>query len=316
MNRRLAVSVSVLALAVGLAACGKDSSKDKNTNGTTTGTATVASKLVFGGPAQFKTRNDGIPGLKKTYGIEFKSVQSMADVGGPITVGALKNGQVDAVDLFTTDPAIKANNFVILLDNKHNFGAQNIVPIVTKAKVTPALTQVLNATSAQITTSVLQDLRTDVETNKKDPDTVAKAWVAANVHMTGTDLAGVKLTVGTAGFPENVVLGYVYAEALKANGATIKVKDNIGERPKYYPALKSGEVNLIPEYTGSILAYLDKKATAFSPDDVFAALKKALPSNLEAEAFAPGQDSDAVVVTKATADKYNLSTIEDLAKKQ
>ena len=72
---------------------------------------------------------------------------------------------------------------------------------------------------------------------------------------------------------------------------------------------------MFPEYTGTILTYIDKTATATSPDDVYAALAKALPPNLIALDKSEAQDSDAVVVTKATADKYNLKTIADLAKK-
>ena len=67
--------------------------------------------MIFGGPPEFKTRADGIPGLKKNYGVEFGKY-TVTDVGGPVTVNALKRGQVDAADLFTTDPAIEANDFV------------------------------------------------------------------------------------------------------------------------------------------------------------------------------------------------------------
>ena len=91
------------------------------------GDGPIASQMIFGGPPEFKTRADGIPGLKKNYGVEFGKY-TVTDVGGPVTVNALKRGQVDAADLFTTDPAIKANDFVVLEDPKSNFAAQNIVP--------------------------------------------------------------------------------------------------------------------------------------------------------------------------------------------
>lgn len=300
--------------AVVLTACGSDSQKS---TGSSSGgaAATVASQLVFGGPAQFKTRTDGIMGLKNTYGIEFKTVQT-TDIGGPVTVNALKSGRVDVADLFSTDPAIKANGFVILKDTKSNFGAQNIVPLVNKAKATSGVKKTLDAVSAKLTTDGLQQLRTEVETNKRDPVQVAKEWLKANgLDASGSNASGVKLTVGSAAFPENFVLANIYAEALKAQGATITVKGNIGERSKYYPALKDGQIDLIPEYTGSILVYLDKTATATTSKEVDAALAKALPATLIATTSAEAQDSDAIVVTKQTATKYNLASIEDLAKK-
>jgi osmoprotectant transport system substrate-binding protein len=302
----LAVATLSAAAALSLSACSSSSSG---------GSGTIASKLVFGGPAAFKTRPDGIDGLKKVYGITFKSVESL-DVGGPVTVSALKTGRVDAADLFTTDPAIEANKFVILKDNKNNFAAQNVIPIITKAKNTDGVTKILNGVSAALTTTELQALNTSVEVNKADPTATAIAWLKAkSLDTTGTDASGVTLTVGSADFPENVVIASIYAEALKAEGATITEKFNIGERAKYFPALESGDINLIPEYDGSILPYLDKTSTAVSTADVDKALAAKLPATLQALNSAPGQDSDAVVVTAATAAKYKLTTIEDLAGK-
>ena len=88
----------------------------------------VAGQLTLGAPKQFETRPDGVPALKSIYGINFKAFKPL-DVGGPVTVSSLKNGQVDAADLFSTDPAIKGNNFVALTDSRNQFAAQNIVPL-------------------------------------------------------------------------------------------------------------------------------------------------------------------------------------------
>ena len=78
--------------------------------------------------------------------------------------------------------------------------------------------------------------------------------------------------------------------------------------------MKSGSIDVFPEYNGALLSYLDKDSTATSTEEVDAALAKVLPSNLEALKSSPAQDSDAIVVTKATAEKYNLTSIADLAK--
>ncbi len=313
-TKLIAVASLATALTMGLSACGSSSGSSSTTT-TSGGGGTIASQMIFGGPPEFKTRTDGIPGLEKSYGVKFGKY-TVTDTGGPVTVNALKRGQVDAVDLFTTDPAIAANKFVILEDPKSNFAAQNIVPIITKAKATDGVKQVLDGISAKLTTDSLGTLIGQVANDKRDPADVAKGWLSDNsLGTTGTAAKGASLTVGSANFPENVILANIYAEALKAQGATIKTKLNIGSREKYYPALKSGSLDLFPEYTGTILTYIDKTATATSPDDVYAALGKALPSNLIALQQSEAQDSDAVVVTEATAKKFNLKTIEDLAKK-
>ena len=137
-------------------------------------------ELVFGGPPEFQERPDGIPGLKKTYNCEFKEYRSL-DAGGPLTVGALKNGDVQAADLFTTDSAIPANDFVVLDDPKSNFAAQNVVPVINKAKANDNVKQVLNAVSAKLTTEGLTALNAEAASDAKpSPEAVAKGWLSKN----------------------------------------------------------------------------------------------------------------------------------------
>jgi glycine betaine/choline ABC-type transport system substrate-binding protein len=308
-TKLVALAAVATVLTLGVSGCGSSSSSDSKGDGS------IASQMVFGGPPEFKTRPDGIPGLKKNYDVSFGKYK-VTDVGGPVTVNALKRGQVDAVDLFTTDPSIAANDFVILEDPKSNFAAQNVVPLINKEKATDGVKQVINGIQAKLSTETLGGLLGKVVNDKADPKDVAKGFLSDNgLDASGTAAKGVSLTVGSANFPENVILGQIYAQALQAQGATIQLKENIGARPKYFPALKSGSLDLFPEYTGSILAFIDQGSTATSPEDVYAALGKALPSNLVALDQAEAQDSDAVVVTKETADKFNLKTIADLSKK-
>jgi osmoprotectant transport system substrate-binding protein len=138
----------------------------------------VAGDMTFGGPPEFKTRPDGVPGLAKDYGVTFGSYKTL-DAGGPLTVNALKNGQVDAADIFTTDPAIAANDFVVLADPKNNFAAQNVLPLINKAKASDNVTKTLDAVSAKLTTQTLIDLLTKVTAEKQDPNAVAKEWLSS-----------------------------------------------------------------------------------------------------------------------------------------
>ena len=275
---------------------------------------TIASQLILGAPPEFQTRVDGIAGLAKNYGVTFKSFKPL-DEAGPVTIAALKNGQVDAADIFSTDPSIAANNFVVLADPKSNFAAQNILPLVNKAKATDGVKSTLNAISAKLTTAGVTALLVQVITNKQDPDAVAKSWLTSQgLDTKGTAASGSKLVVGSANFPENVLLADIYAEALKDQGASISTKLNIGSREKYLPGLEDGSIDVLPEYNGALLQFVDKTATAVSPTDVFAALQTALPSSLIVLTQSAAQDSDAIVVTKATAAKYNLTSIADLGK--
>ncbi|MGN6324664.1 MAG: ABC transporter substrate-binding protein [Pseudolysinimonas sp.] len=122
------------------------------------------------------------------------------------------------------------------------------------------------------------------------------------------------LTVGSANFPENVALAYVYGQALEADGVKVSYKVNIGARAAYIPALEKGEVNLIPEYAGSILSFLDKNANQKSSSEVKSALDAKLPKGLSATDFAEAADSDSLNVTSDFASKNDLKSIADLAK--
>jgi len=144
--------------------------------------AKVAGKLTFGGPPEMKTRSYGVPGFKKNYGVVFGTYKTL-DAGGPLSENALKNGQVDAADIFTTDPLITKNGWVTLADPKNNFIAQNVLPLINKAKASGTVSAALNAVSAQLTTQDLIDLRTKVEVDKQDPDAAAKAWLSSKGLM-------------------------------------------------------------------------------------------------------------------------------------
>jgi osmoprotectant transport system substrate-binding protein len=140
------------------------------------------------------------------------------------------------------------------------------------------------------------------------------AGCSSSSSLSGSSSAAPKtsIVVGSANFSENVILADIYGQALAENGFKVTYKLNIGARAAYIPALESGEVNLIPEYSGSILDFLSKTATANSPSDVKAALDKALPSSLKALTPSSAADSDSLNVTPAFAKANNLKSIADL----
>lgn len=136
-----------------------------------------AGELTMGAPPEFKIRPQGAPGLTRVYGFSFKSYPEMK---GQQLVQALKNGQVNAANIFTTDPSIKANDFVVLEDDKLLFVPENVVPLVAKSAATPEVTKVLDGVSAKLTTEGLRDLLTKVDVDKQDVAKVADEWLGAN----------------------------------------------------------------------------------------------------------------------------------------
>src|SRR5580693_7842302 len=136
----------------------------------------VASQFVLGGPPEFKTRTDGVIGLKSIYGLTFKNFDPL-DESGPITLSALTSGKVQAADVFTTTPQIIADKLVPLTDPKSLFAAQNVIPLVYKPALTPTISSTLNAVDAKLTTSALLALDVKVITDKEDYTTAAQQWL-------------------------------------------------------------------------------------------------------------------------------------------
>ncbi|QJT82707.1 ABC transporter substrate-binding protein [Kosakonia sp. MUSA4] len=135
----------------------------------------VAAQLVLGGPAEWKTRHEGVPGLRDVYGLNFKTFKVL-DVAGPLTLTALKNNQIQVADLTSTTPEIKKDHLVALEDPKHLFAAQNIVPIVASSTLNPTIESTLNKISAQLTTEDLISMNEQLA-EFASIDDVAHQWL-------------------------------------------------------------------------------------------------------------------------------------------
>jgi osmoprotectant transport system substrate-binding protein len=280
--------------------------------------ASLASTLVLGGPPECPQRPFCAVGLEKTYGITFKEFKPL-DAGGPITVEAVKNGQVDVGLLFTSDPAIAANGFVLLADDKQLQLADNLVPVLRQAVVdaTPAITGILNPWLAALDQATLTDLNKQVSIDQKDPKDVVKAWLESAGLATGTAGAGKTVKVGSTNFYEQEILGELFAQVLEANGFTVERKFGLGNREIVFPALEKGEIDILAEYAATALEFVNGAAGEATTDAAATVAKlreRLAPKGLTALDPAPATDQNGFVVTKATADKLGLAKISDLAK--
>ena len=135
-----------------------------------------AGEIVVGGPPEWKTRVQGMVGLRDVYGLNFKDFVTL-DAGGTLTMTALTNGQIQAGDIFSTDPGIVTNNLVPLEDDKNLFAAENVVPVIKTAKETDTITKTLDAVSAKLTTDDLIKMNAEAATGANLAD-IAKKWLA------------------------------------------------------------------------------------------------------------------------------------------
>lgn len=140
------------------------------------------------------------------------------------------------------------------------------------------------------------------------------ASAPATPTTAGTAAGGGKAIVGSFNFPESVLLGSIYAQALEAKGVTVEEKPNIGSREVVYDQVKSGGLTVLPEYNGNLLAFVDPETKATTTEEINAELKTKLPAEVEIFDSSPAEDKDTLSVTQETATKNSLTTMEDLAK--
>ncbi|GAB2911589.1 ABC transporter substrate-binding protein [Rhodococcus aerolatus] len=132
----------------------------------------VCGQFVVGGSGSFETRQAGLVGLKDKYGCTFQRFQAL-DTGGPLTVQALKDGTVQAADLYSTDPTLVDGTFVSLADPKNVFPAQNVVPLYKDGSLSDAAKSKLNDISKALDTATLASLLRQVSVDNQPAQTVA-----------------------------------------------------------------------------------------------------------------------------------------------
>lgn len=129
----------------------------------------------------------------------------------------------------------------------------------------------------------------------------------------GSGTGSSTIVVGSQAYYSNEIIAEIYAQALEGAGFTVERKFQIGQRDLYIPSLEDGSVQLFPEYTGNLLQFFEPDTTATTSEDVYAALKNALPEGLTVLDQSSATDQDSYNVTADFAQKNNLTSLEDLA---
>jgi osmoprotectant transport system substrate-binding protein len=141
--------------------------------------APIGGQLTLGAGPECPTRPFCQPGLKTTYGINFKAFKPL-DTDGPLTRAAFKNGSIDVGLVFSSDGDLNSLGLVVLQDDKHLENADNVVPILRQAAASTEVKTVLNAVNAKLTTADLVTMNSQVGIQHQDPDAVATAWLQKN----------------------------------------------------------------------------------------------------------------------------------------
>jgi osmoprotectant transport system substrate-binding protein len=147
---------------------------------TTSELADVAPAFRFGGPPECPDRPFCLAGLERVYGLDFERFVPL-DSGGPLTVSALREQNVDVGVLFSTDPHLVGREFVELEDDRGLQPSENVVPAVRASVLErwgEELRRPLDAVSAALTTQELRELNASVVLEGDTPRQVARTWLA------------------------------------------------------------------------------------------------------------------------------------------
>jgi osmoprotectant transport system substrate-binding protein len=135
----------------------------------------VTEPLTLGANSEAESRPNGPEGLAETYGIEV-GFSPIEDSGGPLTVKALQDGDVQMAIIYTADPSIEANDLVSLEDTKGLFLSSNVVPLASD-KVDEEAAQIINDVSAAMSPDDLISLNNRSVTDQLPAAEIAKDWL-------------------------------------------------------------------------------------------------------------------------------------------
>ena len=137
--------------------------------------------------------------------------------------------------------------------------------------------------------------------------------LVAGACGSGDDADGPTIVVATFNFGESLILGEIYAQVLEDAGYPVERNLGLGSREVVKPALESGEIGLVPEYTGSLGNFLGVTPTA-DEQSTWQEVKDAFEENgVTLLGYAPAQDKNGFVVTGETAASLGLAKVSDLA---
>lgn len=212
------------------------------------------------------------------------------------------------------------DELVVLEDDMGLQTVDNIVGVIRTEKLTPAARQAIEKVTAALTTDELVGLNRQVDLERKTPASVAKDYLESESLATGVSGGSGALVVGAANFSENQILANLFEGALDAAGFDASVK-NVTNREVYEPALESGQLDVFPEYVGTLTEFLNKKtggpdAPAKASGDLAATMTAlralAEPRGLTVLEPSEAADQNAFAVTKAFAEANKLTKLSDL----
>lgn len=144
---------------------------------TSIGDLAGAGPLVLGGNSELETRPYGPMGLAQTYGVsvDFTPIE---DSGGPLTIKALKDGDIQLANIYSSDPALAEGTLTVLEDPDGLFLASHVVPLAS-SRVGEDAAAVINRVSGALTSADLVEMNRASTKDQKSASQIAREWLAS-----------------------------------------------------------------------------------------------------------------------------------------
>jgi osmoprotectant transport system permease protein len=270
--------------------------------------------------AEFLTRPDGYQGLSKCYSLKFASEPVQMDPG--LMYKAIADRAVDVIDGFATDGRIPAYKLTVLKDDKAFFPPYYAAPLIRKETLEkyPELESILNQLAGRISDETMQSLNFKVDEKGRKAKDVAREFLVSNgliqQDADNPDGSTGSITVGGKQFTEQEILGQIMAILIecKSNINVIR-KLNLGGTMICFNALKAGDIDLYPEYTGTGLVNILKREVISDPNKAYDYVRQAFIDEYNLVWLQAFGFNNTYTLTMRTnhAKKLGIKTISDLA---
>ncbi len=277
--------------------------------------APVRLRAAFTG--EFIERPDGLPGLQKAYGLRFTEVR---DMEAALMYRALSQGSVDVISAYSTDGRLESHRVRLLIDDKGYFPPYEAAPVVREAALArwPGAQAALERLSGRLDDAAMRRLNREVDEGKLSPETVARRFLADRRLLGSRRPAsvGAPLVVASKAFTEGVILGELMAAVLESDGIPVRRRFNLGGTMIVHNALKSGEVDVYAEYTGTALTAILGLPPVSDRAGAYRAVGQAYPSRFSSRWLKPFgfNNTYALGVREADARSRGWRVIGDLAR--
>lgn len=279
-------------------------------------------KLTAGFNSEFIEREDGFAGLDSLYSLPL-NIREM-EIG--LMYRSLYEGEVDVIDGFSTDGRVKTYDLRLLEDDKGYFPPYHAAPVIHQETLRkfPSLQTVLGQFENRISNDKMSELNYLVDYEKRDLKEVAFQFLT-DENIKALETAGnhnnADLVIGSKAFTENYLLAYMFAQAIEGStGLKTQLKLGFGGTKLVFDALRTKEIDLYPEYTGTgLLVILRKNEHIWKkpkdPDVVYRYVNEAFQDEYDIQWMPPlgFNNTSALMMRNKMADSLNIFSISQLS---